>query len=133
MRLCVRQIPRSFITKDLLKAIGIEGDWQPKNWQEIIDVASQLKEANADVEDFIPLFMYASSTYPEETSMRTFQLLLSGTNGEWPSQLYDEAEGKWVVDKENLLTTLNFVDDIFKKLRLQRHRHRLQIPVSESF
>ena len=104
-----------YYNKDLLKAIGIEGDWQPKNWQEIIDVASQLKEANADVEDFIPLFMYASSTYPEETSMRTFQLLLSGTNGEWPSQLYDEAEGKWVVDKENLLTTLNFVDDIFNK------------------
>ena len=47
--------------------------------------------------------------------MRTFQLLLSGTNCEWPSKLYDEAEGKWVVDKENLLTTLNFVDDIFNK------------------
>ena len=82
MRLCVRQIPRSFITTKISsKQIGIEGDWQPKNWQEIIDVASQLKEANADVEDFIPLFMYASGAGPEETSMRTFQLLLSGTNG----------------------------------------------------
>lgn len=102
-----------FYNKELLAGIGIEGDWQPANWQEVIDVATKLKEANAEVEDFIPLFMYASSTYPEETSMRTFQLLLSGTKGEWPSQLYDTETGKWVVDKENLLTTFNFVNDIF--------------------
>lgn len=102
-----------FYNKELLADIGIEGDWQPATWQEIIDVAAQLKEANEDVEDFIPLFMYASSTYPEETSMRTFQLLLSGTEGEWPEQIYDTESGKWVIDKEKLLTTLNFVNDIF--------------------
>ena len=107
-----------FYNKDLFAEIGIEGDWQPTNWQEIIDAAAQLKEANADVEDFIAVYMYASSPYPEQTSMRTFQLLLSGTEGEWPSQIYDEAEGKWVVDTENLLTTLNFVDDIFNNYKV---------------
>ena len=102
-----------FYNKELLAEIGIEGEWQPSNWQEIIDVALKLKEENADVEDFIPMWMFASSTYPEETSMRTFQMLLSGTEGEWPSQLYDETEGKWVVDKEKLLTTFNFINDVF--------------------
>ncbi len=102
-----------YYNKELLKDIGIEGEWQPTTWQEILDVASKLKEANADKEDFIPLFMWASSTYPEQTSMRTFQLFLSGTEGEWPSQIYDEEAAKWVVDTEKLKTTLNFVNDAF--------------------
>jgi len=102
-----------YYNKDLFKEIGIEGEWQPKNWDELMDVAKQLKEANADTEDFIPMWLYASQAYPEETSMRTFQHFLSGTEGEWPSQIYDTETGNWVVDREKLLTVLNFVNDAF--------------------
>ena len=90
-----------YYNKDLFKEIGIEGDWQPKNWDELMDAAKQLKEANADVEDFVPMWLWASQTFPEETSMRTFQHFLSGTEGEWPEQIYDTATGNWVVDREN--------------------------------
>lgn len=102
-----------YYNKDLFKEIGIEGEWQPKNWDELMDVAKKLKEANADVEDFVPMWLWASQTFPEETSMRTFQHFLSGTEGEWPEQIYDTATGNWVVDREKLLTVLNFVNDAF--------------------
>lgn len=104
-----------YYNRNLLKDIGMEGDWNPKDWNELIDVAKKLKEANADKEDFIPMWIFASSTFPEETSMRTFQLLLSGTGeeGTWPGQLYDAESGKWVVDKENLSKVFNFVNDVF--------------------
>ncbi len=102
-----------YYNKDLFKEIGIEGDWQPKNWDELMDAAKQLKEANADVEDFVPMWLWASQTFPEETSMRTFQHFLSGTEGEWPEQIYDTATGNWVVDREKLLEVLNFVNDAF--------------------
>lgn len=102
-----------YYNKDLFKEIGIDGDWQPENWDEILDVAQQLKEANGDVEDFIPMWLWASQTFPEETSMRTFQHFLSGTEGEWPEQIYDTETGNWVIDRENLLKVLNFVNDAF--------------------
>ena len=108
-----------YYNKNLLKAIGIDDvdNWQPKTWDEILEVAKKLKEANSDKEDFIPLWAWASTVYPEETSMRTFQLFLSGTGeeGAWPSQLYDEDSAKWVIDKEDDLAVLNFIDDIFNK------------------
>ena len=108
-----------YYNKNLLKAVGIDDvdNWQPKTWDELLDVAKKLKEANSDKEDFIPLWIWASTVHPEETSMRTFQLFLSGTGdeGAWPSQLYDEATGKWVIDKEDDLAVLNFIDDAFNK------------------
>lgn len=102
-----------YYNKKLLEAIGISTPWQPKNWAEIIDVAKKLKDANSATEDFIPMFMYASKTTPEETSMRTFQLLLSGTEGNYPEQIYDKESGNWIVDSEKLLQVFNFINDIF--------------------
>lgn len=107
-----------YYNKELFAEIGIEGEWQPTSWEEIIDVANQLKEANGDVEDFIPLWLWGSSTYPEETSMRTFQLFLAATEGNWPEQLYNSEEGKWVVDHDSLLTMFNFVDNVFNVERI---------------
>lgn len=47
--------------------------------------------------------------------MRTFQMFLGATEGEWPAQLYNEEEGKWVVDHDSLLTMLNFVNNVFNE------------------
>jgi multiple sugar transport system substrate-binding protein len=93
--------------KDLFKQAGIPVPFEPKSWDDIMDVAKKLKE-NGD-KDFIPVFFYASKTSPEETSMRTFQALYSGTN----SELYDFQEKKWIMDKENLLHVFNFVNDVY--------------------
>ena len=107
-----------YYNKNQIKALGLDENWQPKTWQEIIDVATQLKEANADKEDYIPLWVWASTTYPEETSMRTFQLLASGVDENWPSSLYDAEEGKWVIDRDVLSQSLGFIDTIFNEAQV---------------
>lgn len=98
-----------YYNKKLLEKAGIATPWQPKDWAEIIEVGKKLKETNADVEDFIPMFLYAAKNTPEETSMRTFQVLYSGTGG----SLYDYNEKKWVIDSEKLLKVFNFVNDVY--------------------
>ncbi len=112
-------IPKSTDTQgiyydmNLFASAGIEVPWQPTTWQDVIDAALALKAANADVEDFTPLFMFATKTYTEETSMRTFQLLLSGTDDGFPQQLYNTETEKWVVDTENVMKVFNFINDVY--------------------
>jgi len=93
--------------KNLLAQAGVSVPFEPKNWDEIMDAAIKLK-ALGDSE-LIPVFLYGSKTHPEETSMRTFQALYSGTG----SQLYDYGTEKWIVDKENLLHVFNFINDVY--------------------
>ncbi|GLC79757.1 extracellular solute-binding protein [Lacrimispora brassicae] len=92
--------------KELFKQAGLPVPFEPKTWAEILEAGEKIKTLGDDI---TPIFMYASKTTPEETSMRTFQSLYSGTGAE----LYDEKEGKWVVDKTALTTTLGFVNDVF--------------------
>lgn len=101
-------------SKPMFEAAGITVPFAPKNWAEIIDAGKKLKEANAGVENFIPIFLFASKTYPEETSMRTFQNLFFGTGGE----LYDAGTGSWIVDKENMTLVFNFVNDVYNVEKL---------------
>ncbi len=93
--------------KVLMKEAGIPVPFEPKSWDDILTAAKKLKEKSED--NFIPVFLYASKTSPEETSMRTFQVLYSGIN----SELYDFSEKKWIVDKENLLNVFNFVNEVY--------------------
>ncbi len=93
--------------KVLMKEAGIAVPFEPKSWDDIIGAAKKLKEKGGD--GFIPVFLFASKTSPEETSMRTFQTLYSGTN----SELYSFDEKKWIVDKENLLNVFNFVNAVY--------------------
>ena len=93
--------------KALFAKAGISIPWQPKNWNDIIVAALKLKASNGT--DFTPIFLYASAVSPEETSMRTFQALYSGTN----SALYDYGQGKWIVDRSNLLKTFAFINRVF--------------------
>lgn len=93
--------------KKLMEEAGVSVPFQPKNWDEILEAGRKLKEIGGD--GFIPFFLYASKTSPEETSMRTFQELYSGTGG----TLYDFESKKWIVDKENLLKVYNFVNDVY--------------------
>lgn len=91
---------------DVTEAAGLGREWQPESWQDILDAANAMKTANADNEDFVPMFHWASSTKVENVSMRTFQVLNAGTG----SDLYDYEEGKWIVDYKALTDVLNFVE-----------------------
>lgn len=93
--------------KDLFTQAGISVPFEPRNWNDVLDAARKLKALNKS--ELIPLFIYASKASPEETSMRTFQSLITGTG----ASLYDFGSQKWVVDKANILKVLDFVNSVF--------------------
>lgn len=98
--------------KNLFAEAGLPVPFEPKNWDEIISAGEKLKNLNK--EELIPLFLFASKTASEKASMRTYQVLLSGTDG----TLYDFEKGKWVIDKVNMEKVLGFVDDVYNKKQI---------------
>lgn len=93
--------------KKLFEKVGIPVPWEPKNWDDILAAGEKLKAI--DTPDFFPIFIWGSKTHPEETSMRTFQNFYYATGAE----LYDTEQNKWIIDKENLLKTYNFINDVY--------------------
>ena len=96
--------------KQMFAEAGISVPFEPKSWNDILAAAKKLKAA-VTTDGFVPLYLYASKTYPEETSMRTFQTLYFGTGED--AELYDMNAEKWVVDKEKLLDVFRFVDSVY--------------------
>lgn len=92
--------------KTLFEKAGIEVPWQPTSWEEILNAAEKIKALG---EEITPIYMYSSKSTPEETSMRTFQTLYSGTGAD----LYDYEQDKWLINNEALTATLEFINDIF--------------------
>ncbi|MDO4272244.1 MAG: extracellular solute-binding protein [Eubacteriales bacterium] len=95
--------------KVLMEEAGMSMPFEPKNWDDIIDAGKKLKEVGGD--GFVPIALFNSKSQGEATSMRTFQNLYYGTN----SELYDYDEQKWVIDTENYLKVLNFIDTVYNK------------------
>lgn len=92
--------------KELFKQAGLSEEFQPENWQEVLDAAEIIQKKDQDV---IPLFLYSTKSTGEATSMRTFQVLYSGTG----SDLYDKDTGKWVADKQALTDTFAFIKNVY--------------------
>lgn len=94
--------------REIFEEVGLETDFAPTSWEEVLDAARALKESGHAA---MPLFIYVTKATGEATSMRTFQVLYSGTG----SELYDFDESKWVVDKQALLDTFGFIDTVFQE------------------
>nr|WP_275583012.1 extracellular solute-binding protein [Gracilibacillus alcaliphilus] len=94
--------------KDLFAEAGLSVPFEPQSWEEVLQAAEAVKE-NTGVT--IPLFIYGAKATGEATSMRTFQVLYSGTG----SSLYDFDEGKWVIDEQALTDTFTFIDTVFQE------------------
>ncbi|MDN4524079.1 extracellular solute-binding protein [Fictibacillus fluitans] len=94
--------------KKLLKKAGVTLPYEPKDWQEVMKTAQAVKKSSSNV---IPLFLYASKATGESTSMRTFQVLHSGTGAE----LYDYDSKKWTVNQKAVEDSLGFVQQVFDK------------------
>ncbi|MBU9711668.1 extracellular solute-binding protein [Evansella tamaricis] len=93
--------------KVLFEEAGLPVPFEPQSWEELLNAAEVIKENTGDV---IPLFTYVTKATGEATSMRTFQVLYSGTG----SSLYDFDENKWVVDETALTDTFEFIDSVFQ-------------------
>lgn len=94
---------------DVFEAAKLDPDWQPKTWQDIIDTAKKLKEANSDDPGFLPMNQFVSTSNVEQVSMRTFQLFYAATGG----KLYDYDTDQWIVDKANIKKVLDYVDQVW--------------------
>lgn len=75
--------------KDIFKQAGLPEDWQPKNWEEVLNAARTIKEKAPDV---VPIWMNMGKATGEATSMQTYEMLLYGTG----ERLYDDASSKWI-------------------------------------
>ena len=91
--------------KDIFAAAGLDTEWQPKTWQDVIDTCAVIKEKCPDV---VPFWCNSGVATGEATSMQTYEMLLYGTG----EQLLDEND-KWIVSSDNILKTLNFVNTIY--------------------
>ncbi|MCP4180960.1 MAG: extracellular solute-binding protein [bacterium] len=90
---------------NIFKKAGIKTPWQPKNWNDILVAARQIKKK---VPGVFP-FSFASSASGEATSMQTAEMFLYGTG----NTLYKD--GKWIVTSKGLLNTLKFISTVYKE------------------
>lgn len=89
-----------YFHKDVFKEAGLPEDWQPKNWDEILDAARTIKQKA----DAIPLAIYGGKAAGEASTMQGFEMLLYGTD----DTLYDEESQKWITGSKGFRDALGF-------------------------
>lgn len=94
--------------KPVLEAAGVGLPWQPENWQDILDVAAEIKASQPDV---VPFNMYAGTGTGEGTVMQSFYELLYGTGD--GKGLFDDESGKWVVESQGFVESLEFLEALY--------------------
>lgn len=92
-----------FFNKDVFENAGLPLDWQPKNWDEILDALRSIKASDPSV---IPMALSTTKAQGEATSMQTFEMLLYGTG----DTLYDEEVSKWVIGSTGFRDSLKFLE-----------------------
>ncbi|MGI5470962.1 ABC transporter substrate-binding protein [Streptomyces sp. CA-132043] len=98
-----------WFSKDIFKKAGLPADWQPENWDDVLETARTIKKK---VPGVIPLNVYTGKPAGEMSAMQGFEMLLYGT-GEDP--LYDPGEKKWVAGSEGFKDALKFVETVYKE------------------
>ncbi len=92
--------------KEIFKQAGLPEDWQPKNWQEVLDACKTIKEK---VPEVVPFWCNSAVATGEATSMQTYEMLLYGTGERL-------LEGdKWIVDSPNIRKSLEFLQTIYNE------------------
>ncbi len=97
-----------YYNKEIFQQAGLPADWQPKNWDELLEAARTVKEK---VPGVIPINVYSGKAAGEATSMQGFEMLLYGTK----DTLYDEEAGKWVTGSQGFVDSLEFLRTIHKE------------------
>lgn len=93
--------------RDILKKVGINDDWQPKSWDELLETCRKIKK---DVPGVVPMNLYSGKPMGEGAVMQGFQMLLYGTEG---GTLYNADQKKWVVGSQQFKDSLEFVRTIY--------------------
>lgn len=94
-----------FYRTDVFEQAGLDRDWQPSSWDEIIDTARTIKQEMPDV---TPLQINAGTSMGEATTLQGFVPILLGTGAE----LYDDM---WLGDSPQLREALGFFDTVYSE------------------
>ena len=97
--------------KNVFEKAGLDKEWQPKDWAEIIEAAEKIKATQPEV---IPFGMGVAKANGESVSMQTFEMLLYGTK----DTLFDSETRKWHVGTDGILSSLKFIDEIYNQKKL---------------
>lgn len=92
--------------KTILAQAGVAGDWQPKSWDELLQVAREIK---GKIKGVIPLNIYSGKPNGEGSVMQGFEMLLYGTD----STLYKDSDKKWVVGSQGFKDALSFIKTVY--------------------
>lgn len=95
-----------WINTDVMEAAGLGADWQPENWQDILDACAKIKEWNADA---VPMWMASSAVEAEGTTMNSFLMFYYGTG----ERLVDDATGIWNINSQGMYDSLKFFSDLY--------------------
>lgn len=93
--------------REVLGTAGLPKDWQPTSWDEILEAARAIKEADPEV---TPFFMFAGTPQGEKASMQGFEMLLYGTGD--GTGLYDDDTKKWILGAPGFVDALGFLKTI---------------------
>ena len=98
-------------SKPVLEKAGISTPWQPKSWNDILDVARKIQAAEPGV---VPFNMYAGTGTGEGTVMQSFYELLYGTDL-GANALYNSKAQKWVIGSKGFVDSLTFLQTLYKE------------------
>ncbi|MFI6319547.1 extracellular solute-binding protein [Nonomuraea sp. NPDC050556] len=94
-----------YFNKTLFEKAGLPADWQPKNWQEILDAATKLKGSGVPT----PIQINAGTAMGEATTMQGVLPLLAGAGGEVFK------DGKWAGATQPLKDALGLYQKIYSQ------------------
>lgn len=97
-----------WFNKKIFHQAGLAEDWQPQNWEEILDAARRIK---AEVPEVAPFFIYSGKAQGEKASMQGFEMLFYGTG----TRLYDDETQKWVLGSQAFIDSLHFLRTVFEE------------------
>ncbi|KAB8166316.1 extracellular solute-binding protein [Streptomyces sp. 3MP-14] len=102
-----------FYDKRLFAEAGLPTDWQPRDWDDIIEAGRAIEHATADADgtadEVIPINVYATKSLGETTAMQGLLMLLYGTD----DGFYDPDDDLFAGDTPGLRDSLGFVDTVF--------------------
>ncbi|WP_246079122.1 extracellular solute-binding protein [Paenibacillus piri] len=96
-----------YYSKKLFEKAGLPTQWQPKNWQEIIDAGQAIKKLDSNL---VPIWLYAGKALGEASTFRGFQVFLLGTE----NTMYNYDSKKWVTGGKGFDKTWKFLEQVTK-------------------
>ncbi len=92
-----------YYNKDLFAQAGLDEDWAPESWDDILDAAGDLKK----LDGVTPIQLNAGTAMGEATTMQGLLPLLVGTG----EQVYED--GKWAGDTDGMQKVLDLYKTIY--------------------